>query len=662
MFISIYTKMFRKLITNLPFQPALLADVAFYAHRLKQEQTVRRLGFVLILVGFGIQLFAIAFPPEASLATNTGDIIYGATTKQDVLSAYKNNRDQLGRKDIQTIFDYYGIGEAQIEKATKTTVTDDGTNYINTSRSTTKWADTFVSIPGAVDGGIYEFPLSYWRKNEYPNGYPALTGISTYGFRFWILLKGCGNIVYEKGAKKPRLEIDKKLTSGSTVTQGGTVSYDITFRNSGAVAAKATKITDTLPSGFSYVSYKSSVDVIFSQNGNSLTWKIADKDGALAPGTRWQQITLVTKAATVSSTKRCNSVTATATNASRAEAADDTCVTVVAPTCPGTGLPIPAGGVAACIIQCPDGSQLPYTQACAIPQLSCNTLEVINANTWESRDFVTTIAAQPGAMVKEVRYYVNDAVVGTVTSADAQGRYIYRYTFATPGTYTIKSSVIAATGQVQATQGCTKTEEVSKPDTPEAVLVTDKKVRNDTQNIEDANNTTANAGDTLTYSLLITNKGAGTATDLSLDGEYAEDISDVLEYADITELHDATLNKDTGKLSWPSVTITPGETVTKTFTVQVKNPLPATPISLSDPLSFDYEIHNKYGKTVVVKLPKPVSKTVEQTVSVLPNTGPTATTLIGSLIVAVVAYFYYRNKLLAKELRIIQREFQTGGM
>ena len=130
--------MFKKLISNLPFQPALLSEVAFYSHRLKQEQSVRRIGFILILVGFGIQIFSVAFPPQASLATSTGDIIYGATSRQDVLTAYRNDRDQLGRTDIQEIFNAYGIGETQIAKATVTTVKDDGTNYINTARSTTK--------------------------------------------------------------------------------------------------------------------------------------------------------------------------------------------------------------------------------------------------------------------------------------------------------------------------------------------------------------------------------------------------------------------------------------------------------------------------------------------------------------------------------------------
>lgn len=655
--------MFKKLISNLPFQPTLLSDVAFYAHRLKQEQAVRRIGFVLILVGFGIQVFAVAFPPQASLATSTGDIVYGATSRQDVLTAYRNNQDQLGRKDIQAIFNAYGIGETQIAKATVTTVKDDGTNYINTSRSTTKWADTFVPIQGAVDGGIYEFPLTYWRKAEYPNGYPALTGVSTYGFRFWILLKGCGNIVYEKGAKKPQLEITKKLTSGSTVTKGKNSTYTIDFRNTGAIASKATKITDTLPAGLTYVSYKSSIGVTFSKSGQTLTWAINNKDGALAPGTRWNQITLTVRADIPSTTKKCNVVTFIASNATKATAKDGTCITVVEQTCPGTGLPIPTGGVEKCVVQCPDGSELPYNQTCAIPQLSCSDLEITASDSWNKRRFETTITMQPGAVTKEVVFYVNDTKVSSVTPTTTDQKiYTYEHNFINEGTYTVRSEVVATTGQVQASQNCSKSEQITKPETPEAMLVTDKNVRNDTKNIDDANNTTAAASDVLIYTLSISNKGAGDAINIPLTGEYAEDVSDILEYADITDLGDGVLNEESGKISWPAVTIAAGDSITKKFTVKIKDPIPATPISLSDPLSFDYEMHNKYGRTVVVKLPKPASKTVEQTVNVLPNTGPTSTLLISSFIVAVIAYFYYRNKLLAKELRIIQREFQTGGM
>ena len=73
-------------------------------------------------------------------------------------------------------------------------------------------------------------------------------------------------------------------------------------------------------------------------------------------------------------------------------------------------------------------------------------------------------------------------------------------------------------------------------------------------------------------------------------------------------------------------------------------------------------MHNVYGRNVTVNLPKPASKAVEQTVTKLPNTGPPMSMAIAVLGVMIVGYFYYRNRLLNKELAIIQKEFKSGGL
>lgn len=654
--------MFKKLISNLPFQPSLLGEVAFYANRLKKETAVRRLGLLLILVGFGLQIFTIAFPPQASLATSTNDIVYGANSKKDILKAFRNNQDQIGRKDIKKIFLHYGIGESQILGAKKTIVKDSNDKYINTSRGTTKWADTFVPIKGAIDGGIYEFPLKYWNKNEYPNGYPAITGVSTYGFKFWILLKGCGNIVFEKGAKKPKLEITKKRTSSYSVSEGDVTTFKVRFRNTGAITAKGTTIVDNLPKGLEYKSYTSNIDLKFSRSGQKLTWKVKGKNNALQSGSKWYKITIKTVATKGTSAKRCNTAFINASNARKASAKEkDNCIKVVEQKCPGTGLPIPPGGIGSCVIRCPDGSELPYNQTCPIPQLTCSDLKVIANGIWSERTFMATVTKQPGATVKDVSFIINGTVASAVNESTGN-TYNYSHTFSKAGEYTIRAKVAAANGQVQESQSCTVVENISEPDITEAIIVTDKKVSNETQKIDDANNTTADAGDLLNYSLFISNEGNATEQNLELTGEYAEDISDILEYSDVVDLGDGVLNKSTGKISWAAVTIEPGQTIAKYFSVKVKDPLPKTPVSISNPLSYDFSMHNEYGRTVVVNLKKPASKQVEEAVTVLPNTGPAATVLMMSALVVIVSYFYYRSRLLSKELAIIQKEFQAGGI
>jgi len=539
--------MFRKLISNLPFQPSLLADVAFYAKRLKKETAIRRIGAIMLLVGFSMQLFTVAFPPQSSLATDWGDIVYGAHSKNDILNAYKNNVDQLGRTDIQAIYNHYGITEAQIQNATEATITDSAQTLINTSRSTTKVAQTFIPINNAVNGGIYEFNLKYWRNSRFSsNGYPTITGISQYGFRFWILLGGCGNIIYEQGAKKPILEISKTLTSTPQPKVGDTTTFDIRFRNTGAISAQNVVIADDLPTQLEYLSFTATADLAFTQKGQRLEWRIPNTDSTLSSGERWHQISIKTKAKEPAKNV-CNTAGIASSNASGQNSAQNTaCVNITTiPTCADT----------------------PTLPECKPPPTPSNP-----------------------------------------------------------------------------------------------IIVTDKSVTNNTQSIADANNTTAQPGDTLTYNLFITNKGNAPRENLKLDGEYSEDVRDILEYADITVLNDAILNDQTKKLSWAPVSLAPGQTITKTFTVKVKNPLPATPISASNPLSYDFSMHNVYGRNVTVNLPKPASKAVEQTVTQLPNTGPPMSMAIAVLGVMIVGYFYYRNRLLNKELAIIQKEFKSGGL
>jgi hypothetical protein len=51
--------MFRKLVSNLSFSPALVGQIAFYAKRLKKEETTRRLGLLFTVFALIIQAFVV---------------------------------------------------------------------------------------------------------------------------------------------------------------------------------------------------------------------------------------------------------------------------------------------------------------------------------------------------------------------------------------------------------------------------------------------------------------------------------------------------------------------------------------------------------------------------------------------------------------------------
>jgi hypothetical protein len=73
-------------------------------------------------------------------------------------------------------------------------------------------------------------------------------------------------------------------------------------------------------------------------------------------------------------------------------------------------------------------------------------------------------------------------------------------------------------------------------------------------------------------------------------------------------------------------------------------------------------MENAYGNNVTIKLPKPPVKQVEEVVTTLPNTGTGTNIMISTLFIMVVSYFYFRNRLISKELGLIKREFSGGAI
>jgi uncharacterized repeat protein (TIGR01451 family) len=624
--------MFRKIVSNIPFQPALLGQTSFYLNRLRKEESLRRVGFIMISLVLLLQIFSLIYPSKPSLATSANDIIYGASSKDEVLRAYTNNRDGLGRTDIRAIFNHYGIASDQISSAKAQKIGSKQKNFISTGRSTSPGNNTFINIPGVSNGGIFQRPLSNWDANGQQNYYDTITGMSKLGFRFWIIIDGCGNIVFEQGSLPPNLDISKQRTSGDTVYSGGKINYQIQFRNVGPGLARDVRIKDILPDEFSYVSYTSNIDLKFSKNGNVLVWRIANSGSELTPSHKWYTIKLHLKAKDVTSNQKvCNTAN------------------------------ISANGVTTKVV---NDSQSDRCVKIQPPVLMCQSLSISEIPTWDSRKFETTISTKgKTAVPKQIDYYVNNNLVASIPVADGSKTQYFTYKFPTEGTYEIFANLIATNGVVLSSgEKCRISETINKPTNPEPMISTDKMVSNITQNISNANNTLAKPGDKLKYTIFIYNKGEAPAVNLVLDGEYGESINDILEYSDLIDKGDANFDNQTNFLSWSSVTIPAGSHVQKSFIVQVKNPLPNTPTSASDPLSYDFKMQNVYGREVIINLDKPPTKLIEQSISTLPNTGPGSNLAIIFVVISVVGYFFYRNKLLAEELEIVHHEYSKGNI
>lgn len=190
-----------------------------------------------------------------------------------------------------------------------------------------------------------------------------------------------------------------------------------------------------------------------------------------------------------------------------------------------------------------------------------------------------------------------------------------------------------------------------------ACLSFDKTALNQTRGIANANNTKAQAGDVISYTLTVKNTGKVEFKDFVFD----ENLADVLEYASMHDFGGGSLQGD-NHLVWPKRSIPAGESIKVQFGVKVKSPIPSTPASASDPGSYDLCMVNVfYDKTITVCVDAPVSKQIEVVATSLPKTGPGTSLMISAGIMTLVGYFFARNRLMVEELTIVRDEFAAGG-
>lgn len=118
-------------------------------------------------------------------------------------------------------------------------------------------------------------------------------------------------------------------------------------------------------------------------------------------------------------------------------------------------------------------------------------------------------------------------------------------------------------------------------------IVISKRAWNDTKNVN-AESQNASRGDYITYTLVTTNNGSADAMNYVI----SDDLSQVLPLADIVSTNGGTVSGNT--ISYPSMRIRSGETVTKTFQVRIKQSLSSTST---------YQLRNTYGNTIVINVP-----------------------------------------------------------
>lgn len=646
--------MFRRLVSNLPFNPSLLGTVAFYAKRMRTEESLRRLGLLFVVLAMVVQLFAVIAPPEKSLAYSNDYIVNGLRTRDDLLRAWDGgtadrnvaaiySRFGLSREDIAALpyspnvtlrsnaADYWTIGRTSLSAVSKA------------SRIHQQYKDSEVPV-NAGDTTVYLRQLKAWDIVNPVNSYRAFEGTKN-GQKFWILVD-CGNFtqVGKPPLNSPSLEFRKSIDGGPrSLKPGESFNFRFEYRNAAADSQPAQDVV--LHDSFDTDRF----DIVSSNPA------ISGKNIALPLGTvtytpYFQTALIVTarlKEGLPNGTQSCNAAKLTASNAAEVwSGGNSLCVTVINP--------------------CPLDSSLSATdERCFKPVLSC-VLTNSDVNRTTKSFTLKTVATSSNPSLTTITNYVYDFGDGSEVLSRSSSEYSHEivHTYK-DGDYnaTVIVNYRIGNGSTQSDGSVACSAQISsEPDKP---LAQHKSARNLTQSLDEnaTTGTKARAGDTIEYSLITRNSydydRAGVAT--------TDYIGDILDYANLDEAFLAqqggTYDSAAKTLAWQDGTVKAQGELSRVFRVQLKSPVPATNQPGAMTTSYDCQMSNKFGNQLDIPVDCPIQKNAEYISTRLPNTGPGTSLIIGFVATTVVAYFFARSRLLVQELEIIRSDFgQTGGI
>lgn len=647
--------MFNKLLSNLPFNPSLIDQVSFYSKRLKKESAIRRVGFAFIAITMLVQIFAIVSPTEASNQCSSNDIIRCGFRSRDE-AVQRCNENTAG---FRTIIEYYGMSCTSLASASTRTIStnEQGDQLFSMGRNPySKRGEYPTDIPGA--GTYFLRNLSSWGIFN-----TKVLSMTTPDGQPFMIMYDCGNIVIKghynppaKAEPPAQLQFAKVNVPTGTVKPGDAIDYTLVYANKGGTAAFFS-VNDQLPEQLEFVSSEHG-NWVFERTGSTLKWynntppyyTFGNTDVFGTPG--FIKLHTRVKANVPSGTTVCNKGW-------------------VGDVVPATGQIRTSNEATVCntvVVDCPAGTLPSGNGECApvkVPDAACTYLKPVKQLSRTKFAFETKASTVNNASIKSYTYNFGDGTAALVKQSSKTTDVIESHDFKKEGTYKVSVVVGTSVGDKPALTCRTEVEVKPEEKVPAPLLSTEKKAKNITKGVADANGTVANAGDTIEYSLTTTNYGLGESKNTILKPEL---LADVLEYADIdlSSLNGGVFETSSQTLAWDKpVTIKPGESVTKTFRVKIKDPIPQTLRPNNAPGgSFDMTLTNVYGNTIEIKLPSTVLKTTETVTTSLPNTGPGEALVIGAGLTTVVGYFFARSRLMAKELDIVRNEYATtsGGM
>jgi len=646
--------MFRKLISNLPFSPSLINQVSFYSKRLKKEQFTRRIGLIFTAFAIIVQTLTVLAPAKPTLAASTNDIIFGGGDKAGIQRALSSGCDSRQRCDLKAIFGAYGITSTNFANAKAESIySSTANNYWSIGRAPRGYGgEVSRSIPGGPT--VYSRTLHGWVVNH---NWPAYRVETAQGTR-WVLQE-CGNIVTKEGVPAtpaPPADVKvEKTVDKPVVKRGDKVSYTIKLTNIGKGTAKNVLLTDTTVPGLELQPDGLSTNPLVTV----MRWQTAKRFN-MAPG---QSLTYKLYAIVRSTgpTTLTNKACADILDINVYNNCDEVPVTVVAP-CAIAG----KENLSKSDPNCKTTSVTPVVK-CAVAGKESLLASDPNCKTVVAQPEKCTIPGKenlpknsPSCKISTVE---KCAIPGkenlTRDDTNCKPQCQYDVTLNQDDTRCVPCPISGKTNLAANSPECRPCDENKQSQDGKDIscLELHKKARNITQQLANANGTTAQAGDTIEYTLSVKNLGKQVRSGFVIE----ENMEDVLEYADIIDASGATFTNNPVKmLSWDPIALKSGETATRTVLVKIKSSLPSTPASTSDPHSNDMKLVNIYGDSVQIELPRTPIKAVEQTITKLPSTGLGTNIVLSTVLLMAVTYFYFRSRMMVKELGLVRQQFNYG--
>lgn len=647
--------MFRKLVSNVSFSPALVGQLGFYAHRLKKEEATRRVGLIFTALALVVQSFAVFSAPEPANAASTSDMIRGGvSSKTELMQHYDANTNS-----IKTFYSELGITREELRTTTAGTLNSksDVLSWgMRSQFSASKGERSYtVKNSNGTSTTFYSRPLDLWDSTSYTkaNGstYQVYVGHSK-KFGWFAIIKNCGNLVTKDHPKPPApkpqpsalcrsldtIEVNdttRRFKATAEVRDGAKISkYSFTVKDSAGKVAKSAMVNSTSGSvttdAYAFAAGSYTVDVAVTTTAGVKTGQNCRDSFTIAqPG--------------ISITKTVNGKQHLAVEIDQ-EFTYEIAVSNTGETTLNNAVvsdPAPAN---VSMLSSSKGEIKDNKWSYTIPRLSPG----------QSERF--TIKAKVTSTDTANTRINNTACVDTPTipgSPDDCDNATVQPPAKKLEVCDIESGQIITITAKEYDSDKHSTD----IDNCAAVVTSKKSAVNITQSGKDASTTTAQPSDRITYSLTMNNTGQQSA-----EAKFVEQLDDVVEYATVIDTGGGDYDKDAKTLTWPAVTLGAGEEATRMFTVQLASTTPSAARGISDKTSYDCIMLNTFGNSVEVKVECGTPKQVEQVVSELPYTGPTENIAFAGILLSIVTFFYARSRQLGTEVRLVRRSINTGAI